>query len=116
MHIYEFMSFAENYSKSHYKLLNDTSICKENRELYTNFFQRKETKLKRTNGFSKLDESCFKTLYKYIQMVRNVNSWFRNKPLIKLTKEDIEKVYNDLEDGIIKNKKAQGSCFNCRRA
>jgi len=34
--------------------------------------------------------------------MRNANGWFGNKPWIDLTKEDIQKVYDGLEDGRVK--------------
>ena len=62
-------------------------------------------KLKRTNGLPQLDEPCYNTLCGYIAKFKNVNLWFNNKPWVKLTKEDIKRVYNDLEDGKIKNQR-----------
>ncbi|MCK5126695.1 MAG: site-specific integrase [candidate division Zixibacteria bacterium] len=51
-----------------------------------------------------MDESSYKTLYTYINRLRNVNQWFKNKPWNKLTEKEIKQVYNDLEDGKITNR------------
>ena len=80
------------------KLLNDSSICKENRKLFREFFDWEENKLKRINGLTALDESTYKTLCTYVTKFRNVNNWFANKPWVNLDKKDIKKVYDDLED------------------
>jgi len=106
------MSFKTQYQKAKEKLLED-DICAYNLSLFKNFLSWEEEKLKRTNGLSKLDNSTYKTLSKYPNMLRNVNNWFSNKPWNKLTKEDIRKVYNDLEDGIITN--THGQKFADRR-
>ena len=97
------MTFKDRYEKGKNNLLSDQSICIDNRELFKKFFEYEEVKLKRINGLSQVDERSYKTLYSYIRKFRNVNSWFNNKPWKHLVKEDIEKVYNDLEDGKIKN-------------
>lgn len=99
------MARKERYEKARGKLLRDKSICKENRSLFREFFTFEERKLKRSNGLARLDEPSYKTLYEYILMFRNVNTWFRNKPWKKLTERDIRRVYDDLEDGKIKNRK-----------
>lgn len=82
-------------------LLNDKSICKENRNLFAEFFEYEERKLKRSNGLIALDDSTYKTLSGYTSRFQTINKWFKNKPLKQLTKEDIKKVYDDLEDGKI---------------
>ncbi len=101
------MELKERYEKAKKHLLDDKSICKANRELFREFFEFEEWKLKRQNGLAKLDDPCYKTLYGYVYKLRKVNDWFRNKLWKDLTKEDIRKVYDDLEDGIIKNQKGQ---------
>ncbi len=101
------MVFKESFLKMKEKLLNDSSICKENRKLFREFFEWEENKLKRINGLTSLDESTYKTLCTYVTKFRNVNNWFNNKPWVKLDKKDIKKVYNDLEDGKIKNKNGE---------
>ena len=83
----------------------EPSICRENRLLFKKFFEYEEYKLKRQNGLSELDEPSYNTLYCYINRLTNVNRWFDNKPWKNLTKADILKVYNDLEDGKIRNRK-----------
>ena len=96
--------FKNNYLKAKDALLNDASICKENRILFNKFFEFEEYKLKRINGLSNLDNRNYKTLNLYVQRFRNVNKWFLNKPWIQITKQDIKKVYDDLEDGKILTK------------
>ncbi len=61
--------------------------------------------IKRCNGLALLDNPCYKTLYEYVIMLRNVNVWFHNKPWKRLTENDIRRVYDDLEDGKIKTSK-----------
>ncbi len=108
------MGFEERYEKNKTLLLNDKSICKENRDLFKEFFVWEEEKLKRINDLPKIDNSSYKTLYSYINRFRNVNSWFKNKPWKELTLTEIREVYKDLEDGEIKNK--NGKRFEDRRS
>ena len=103
--IYFMSSLKEIYEKNKVFLLKDQSICKPNRDLFKQFFEYQERKLKRMNGLSSLDEGCYRTLYGYILKFKNVNKWFNNKDWKKLTKEDIRNVYDGLEDGKIKNQK-----------
>lgn len=93
------MKFEEMYFNNKERLLNDKSICTENRKLFKKFFAELEYKLKRINGFDKLDESSYKTLCSYFHRFRNVNFWFNNKDWKKLTKKEIQEVYDKLEDG-----------------
>ncbi len=97
------MGFKEQYQNGKAAFLSDTSICKTNRDLFRQFFEWEEYKLRRCNGLMELDEACCKTLYGYIIRFRNVNSWFKNKPWKQLTRADIKRVYDDLEDGRIRN-------------
>lgn len=99
------MSYKNQYIKALPKLLNDTTICTENRRIIKKFYEKQELKLKRINGLSKLDESCYLTLYWYIGKIRNINRWMNNKPWKKLTKKDLEKFYNDFEDNKLLSKK-----------
>jgi hypothetical protein len=108
------MSLKDRYEKGKTKLLNDKSICKENRELFTEFFAWEEEKLKRINDLPKIDDSSYKTLHGYINRFRNVNKWFENKPWKNLTLAEIKSVYRDLEDGKIKNR--NGKRFEDRRS
>lgn len=98
------MERKASYERLKTKLLTDKNICKENRTLWERFFEWEERKLKRTNNLSALDDGTYKTLSQYVGKFKNVNKWFDNKPWEKLTKDDIQKVYDDLEDGIIKNR------------
>lgn len=97
-------TFLNRYLKAKDKLLSDSAICRENRELFSKFFEEEEYKLKRIRNLRALDEGNAKTLYAYVRMFKNANRFFNNKSWIKLTKEDIKKVYDDLEDGIILNR------------
>jgi hypothetical protein len=101
------MGLKESYENLKSNLLTDVSICKENRDLFKEFFEYEEHKIKRINELPKLDEGCYKTLLSYTTRFRNVNSWFKNKPWKDLTKEDIQKVYDDLEDGKILTSKGE---------
>ncbi|MEX2220124.1 MAG: hypothetical protein WD749_15345 [Phycisphaerales bacterium] len=76
-----------------------------NRGVCAQFFEFQEYKLKRQNGLPELDEGCLKTLYGYIQYLRNTELWFKGKPWAELTKEDIKRVYDDLEDGTIRTQR-----------
>lgn len=95
------------------ELLNDKSICSENKKLYKDFFKFEEYKLKRTNSLTKLDESTYKTLLGYLQKIKNINKWFRNKPLKDITKDEIKRVYDALEEGKIRN--SRGEIFADRK-
>jgi len=99
------MVARKQYESAKKKLLTDENICSENKKLFTDFFTFEENKLKRTNGLRTLDKNTYTTLYQYIIQLRNVNAWFRNKPLKDITKKDISRVYNDLEDGKIEKQK-----------
>jgi len=108
------MTFKKNYINAKIKLLNDIAIVEYNRNLFDEFFQWEERKLKRINELPQLDESSYKTVYGYINSFKNVNKWFKNKPWNELTEDDIKQVYNDLEDGVIKNR--FGKRFEDRRS
>lgn len=97
------MGFKERYEKGKEELLTDNSICKENRDLFSKFFDYQEIKLRRMNGLAKVDEASYKTLYTYVYRFRIVNGWFDNTPLPKITKKQFDKVFNNLCDGKIKN-------------
>lgn len=98
------MGRKEAYEKAKVKLLSDRIICIENRKLWEEFFDRQERKLRRINNLAKLDDATYKTLSYYVGRFKNVNKWFKNKPWVDLTKEELQKIYDDLEDGVIKNR------------
>lgn len=98
------MGLKENYSRLKQELLNNKNICPENRKLFREFFEFEEYKLKRINNLSNIDDNSYRTLYVYIMRFKNVNQWFKNKPLKKLIEADIKRVYDGLEDGTIKTK------------
>ena len=95
-------NFKRRYLNAKKVLLEDKNICKGNLSLFNEFFEYQEYKLKRLRGLRTLDEGNYRTLYGYIQKFRNANRWFNNKEWKSLTKEDIKKVYDGLEDGKIK--------------
>jgi len=94
--------FKNQYLNAKKFLLENNNICKANRDLFNDFFDYQEYKLKRMGGRSRLDESNYRTLYGYIQKFRNTNKWFKNKEWKKLTEQDIKEVYDNLEDGKIR--------------
>jgi len=98
------MSYEQQYRNRKERFLHDLSICAANRALFTEFFDFEERKLSRMNNLQKLDEGCYKTLYAYIVMFSNVNRWFHNRPWEKLSEEEIRQVYDDLEEGRIRNR------------
>lgn len=106
------MGFKERYETAKEALLADTSICAANREVFRQFFEFEEYKLKRSNQLRELDEPCYKTLSGYVGRFRRVNWWFKNKPWKDLTEADIKRVYDGLEDGTILN--ARGRPFEDR--
>lgn len=95
------MGFKGRFETAKHTLLSDVDICQSNRDLFKEFFDYQEYKLKRTNGLPKLDEGCYKTLYVYTILFKNTNEWFKNKPWKDLTRDDIKQVYDALEDGTI---------------
>lgn len=99
--------FERQYTNAVRNLLEDSGIHPINRGLFQQFFKYESYKLKRFNRLQQLDEASYKTLYYYIVRFRNVNRWFNNKPLTDLTREDVKRVYDDLEDGKILNKYGQ---------
>ena len=101
------MGLAKQYLKAKATLLADQDICVENRELFKEFFEFEEYKLKRINQLRELDEGCYRTLYGYIHRFRNVNRWFANKPWRDVKRQDIKQVYDDLEDGRIVNQRGK---------
>jgi hypothetical protein len=101
------MKLAEQYLRVKEALLTDPSICQENRAVFAEFFAFEEQKLKRQNGLAALDDPCRKTLIGYTQRFRNANKWFCNKPWKELTREDIQRVYDDLEEGRIRNRREE---------
>ena len=112
--VYTKMSHKSQYLKGKNKLLNDKTICQENKDLWAKFFEFSEYKLKRIRDLRELDESNYLALKTYTSKFRNINKWFKNKPWKELTREDIKTVYDDLEDGKIKTK--HGKPFQDRKS
>ena len=103
------MTWKSRYRRRRVMLRTDAKICQQNRRIFGRFLKWEERKLKRSNGLRRLDEPCFKTLYAYTVRLLNVNRWFDNKPWVELTRGDIRRVYNALEDGRLLN--ARGRPF-----
>ena len=101
--IQQCMVLKPRYETAKQRLLDDKGICTANRRLFARFFEYEEYKLKRQNGIATLDDSSYKTLLAYVTRLRTVNRWFQNEPWEELTKQDIKRVYDDLEDGKIKS-------------
>jgi integrase len=101
------MEWKDPYTRAKEKLLSNEEVCKENRNLFRRFFEYEEYKLKRKNGLSSLDNNSYKTLLAYVSRLNVVNRWLKNKAWVKLTKTDIKKLYDDLEDGKITTKKGK---------
>src|SRR3989344_4520631 len=92
------------YTEGKEKLIGDLEVCPENRQLFKEFLEFEEYKLKRKNGLREIDAGSTVTLYGYVIMLRNINAWFGNKPLAGITEADIKRVYDGLEDGKILNR------------
>jgi len=95
------MSLQVQYERRKGYLLNSEEVSKANKTLFKKFLDWEENKLKRTNGLREVDERSYKTLILYIHYFNNLNKWFNGKDWKKLSKKDIRKVYDDLEDGRI---------------
>lgn len=99
------MGYKEQYEKRYKRdILENKKLCKKNKDLFKEFFEYQERKLKRINQLSQLDDGAYHTLLGYITKLLKVDTWFNHKAWVDLTKDDIRKVYDDLEDGKIKNK------------
>ncbi|MFZ2874491.1 MAG: hypothetical protein WAZ94_08405 [Phycisphaerales bacterium] len=98
------MVSASQYQRAKQALLDDPALCPQNRTLLIDFFGYEEYKLTRQNGLPALDVGCRRTLYCYVVRIRNVLRWFNQKPWIHLTREDIKRVYDALEDGRIRTR------------
>ena len=96
--------FKDRYIIKKEQLLIDEAINIKNREVIKKFLEFQEYKLKRKQGFVEVDERSYKTLTHYTTRIKTLNKWFNNKDWTTLTEEDIKKLIDDLEDGVIKNK------------
>ena len=96
------MSKETQYKNNRLKILENDSVCKENKILFKEFLKQKEYNLKRRNGIPNLTETQYKTLAKDVSQLKNINHWFL-KPIADLTKADIKKVYDGLEDEKLKS-------------
>lgn len=103
------MELKENYGRLKAELMGSS---KANKHLFKEFFDYEERKLKLKNEIQELDDSCYLTLISHIQRFKNAEKWFKYKPWKDLTEQDIKKVYEDLNDGTIKN--ARGKRFEDR--
>ena len=98
------VDWKTRFDNAEAKLLNDSSICKENRAIFEEYFTFQRRKLKRINNLRMLDDATYRTLYCSITRLRIVNKWFDNKPWKDLTREDILHVYDNVEEGVILRK------------
>lgn len=96
------MVFKERYERRKQELINNKDIKPINRRKFKDILDYLEKKLRRKNGLETNDEANYKTLLTYIDKCRNINKWFLNKDLTKITETDIKRVYEGLEDGILK--------------
>ncbi len=96
------MTNKELYLKRKKKLVEDNSICKENKVVFKEYFEEEEYKLKKINHLQELDEKTYKTLLEYTSRLRTVNRWFNNKPWKDLTEEEIKQTTDDVDSGVIK--------------
>ena len=93
--------WKERYERAKRKLLIEPTLSSENAKIFEEFLAWEEYKLQRENDLRELDEPCYKTLYLYTTRLRIVDRWFKHKPWAELTREDIQRVYDDVEDGRI---------------
>lgn len=112
------MPEVKTYTEERYRARLEKFLSQEdvqnNKELFKKFFTQQERRLKRRRSAISLDRGNIKTLVGYIHKFSNVNKWFKGKDWRKLTKEDIQKVYDNLEDGKILN--SRGKPFEDRRS
>ena len=94
----------DRYERNKKELLENSKINSKNRNAMKKLLEFEEYRLKRRNNLSEVDEHSYLTLSYYIGRLKKLNSWFKNKDWSKLTKVEIKKVIDNLEDGIIKNK------------
>ncbi|MDO8508205.1 MAG: tyrosine-type recombinase/integrase [Nanoarchaeota archaeon] len=98
------MTFKDRYLKNKQLLLEDPTLNTNNKKVIEEFFKFEEYKLKRKQGLTEVDERSYKTLSHYITRIKNLTQWLNNKDWADLNEEDIKKLIDDLEDGVIKNK------------
>lgn len=96
--------FKDRYLNRKNWILKTTKINASNRKIIKQFLDYQEKKLKRRQGLAEVDERSYKTLYFYIGRLVNLDIWFKHKSWKSLTKSDIRKLIDDLEDGKIKTK------------
>ena len=98
------MTFKDRYLRNKKLLLEDPTFNPNNKKVVEEFFIFEEYKLKRRQGLVEVDERSYKTLSHYITRIKNITQWLNNKTWADLTKEEIKKLIDDLEDGVIKNR------------
>lgn len=104
----------ERYKKQKELLKKDTTILPENRKIILKFLEHAEDKLKRRKGRGRVEQIRYcKTLLKKIDLLKNTDRFFK-KHFKDITKKDIERVYNALEDGKIKSLKGAAYKFSSR--
>ena len=70
------MALHERYVRARAGMLANPKICSENRELFNQFLDYEEYKLKRKNHIGSIDSNSCKTLLAYISRLQTVNRWF----------------------------------------
>ncbi len=98
------MSFKERYLRNKQLLLDDPNFNINNKKVVDDFLKFEEYKLKRKEGLTEVDERSYKTLSHYITRIKNLTQWLNNKTWADLSEEDIKKLIDDLEDGVIKSR------------
>lgn len=96
--------YQTRYNKRKEELLTNKNISLRNKTIIEKFFQFEEYKLKRKEGLTEVDERSYKTLTHYTTRINKLLQWFKNKDFEDLSEEEIKKLIDDLEDGIIQKK------------
>lgn len=101
------MTFKDRYLRNKQLLLEDPTFNPNNKKVVEDFLTFVECKLKRKQGLTEVDERSYKTSSHYITRIKNLTNWLNNKTWADLTEEEIKKLIDDMEDGVIKNKKGK---------
>jgi len=95
------MNYIRIYSNYYQKVINDSSICEDNRKIFIKHLDKISKDLKRLNQLPSLDIKCHRTLLNHLSRMVAVNKWFKNKSWKELTKKDIQNVFDAVEAGTI---------------
>lgn len=95
-------------------IIENDDILEENKELIIDFLDWKKQDLQNKKGREEDDKIRWsKTLNKYVGLLKNVGEWV-DKPLDEFTKEDVQRLYDKLEEGKIKSKNGKKYSHNSR--